>query len=275
MRKLIILTISMIAASFCVAQSVSTVEQTGDLNETAVQQVGDNNRVDIDQGVLNSPDVLAALGFSDVGGSTHGNVSNVIQQGGFDGNEAYIFQAGSNSSAQGNSAIVEQYAASGAAGGANEAYALQYGKNNGGTIYQGEDAGRVSGNLGAVGQYGDGNINEIRQYGHNGTAAALTHGDGNQSYLTQSGNGNQGVIVQADVSLSDLTSLIQNRQITTYGGLSNDNIARINQTGDAHMGAILQAGDGNEAFLMQTGSGNVAEINQQGNNNVANITQGN
>ncbi len=272
MKKLAITILgSLLIASYCYAQSASTVEQTGDWNNTAIQQVGGNNSIDIDQGIMNNPAVIPdGLGSSFLGGMTSGNTSHVIQQG---GNKAYIYQGGSFTRTQGNTSTIHQYASEMS----NDATTFQYGKRNTTTLIQGQSNTPGNNNLGVIAQYGDDNVNQIRQYSTRSLVFSITHGNGNHSTITQSGYLNQAAVVQCDVSLGSFYQDVNNAdpQISTYGGVSNGNTAHIHQMDDHNIGIILQSGNVNGATLNQAGFGNFSTINQHGNSNTVNVSQSN
>lgn len=276
MKKLITIALgSLMVAGFSFAQSNSTVEQTGNFNESNIQQVGANNNVDIDQGVMNNSSAIpAGLGGSFTGEVTVGNASNVHQKS-FDGgvNEAYIYQGGSNSQANGNTSTIDQYTM----GGKNSAYSVQYGTSSQATVLQGMDGAGTASNIGGIGQLGDGNTASINQQENNvGFAVSLTHGNSNQSHIMQSGSGNAGAVIQADVAICDILQMVDGESISlgTYGGAVTGNVATLSQSDGFNIGGILQTGNTNTATLTQSGScPNLGAIYQSGNGNDVSLTQ--
>lgn len=273
MKKTCMLLIgSLMIASLCFAQSKSTVEQIGDLNVISIQQTGANNNLNIDQGVMNRPDVIAVLAPPSLGEATFSNNSTVTQKtGGSSGNDAYIYQGGSSVD-NGNSVTVKQYSV-----GLNQVYTVQYGENNSGSISQGMDEAGVTGNIGVNAQLGNENTSRIDQKSSNNAfAATLSHGLSNQAYITQSGNSNAGIVIQANVDpCQDISGMIDNQSLDgNYGGPVNENVARLNQSGSWNGGGVLQTGNHNDATMTQSGaSPNLGIVYQTGEWNVAEMSQ--
>jgi len=270
----------------------STVEQTGDFNETLIRQVGENHQADVDQGTMNSVVVLDFFGIPPIDGNSSYNITYINQEGDGGWNRAYSFQADASGSGAGENVIdIDQYGLSGVAGKSNEAYTGQNGKRNYIQVEQGNAVDGNAGNFGVALQYGRTNAATIQQFGDEGVAGMVTRGNENDGSINQKGLHNRGIIVQAGITRLNVEYMISTLQpdFTLPIEMSNSNSARIDQTNTGgydsnNSGIVLQNGDSNfldldqfgelnEAGVWQSGYGHDATVDQYGAGNTADVTQ--
>ncbi|ARN70784.1 hypothetical protein BST91_03530 [Nonlabens tegetincola] len=260
-----------------------TLIQQGDMNENFGTQVGDNNKVLVQQGATIPQQAQNNLTLVNQNGSQ--NYAQVQQR--FDnsraqitqhnvgsagiGNRSYTEQIANPNQSAGHTAIVSQY------GDDNEAIQKQRGfiffPNNNGNyaqIDQGDSTTAAQGNVAQQLQAGDDNEAYITQYGND-----------NAVFQEQWGKSNTAIASQNASSLTGGSNYIEQYQAGTH------NLASATQNGSnnhayqeqylSHNTSIITQNGGqngmNEAISLQRGLHNNSLIQQQASNNFASVDQ--
>ena len=256
MTKLILTGVSLMVFSAAIAQNQATLRQVGTQLNSTQNQVGSHLMSTVIQGTgTNTAINTHNTALTDQSGN---NSTATIEQRFFStANTAILIQKGDN-----NNGAIEQNVASGGMGVGNTAELFQAGNNNLSTIIQ---QNNVSfGNQAYLNQYGNNN-NETRI-----TQSTLSFR--NKATINMGGDGPMGMYPNGWTPVNGGTAIIE--QMAN----SHDNIARIGQSGDGHIGRIYQNNNtaNSEAYIDQYASGqaNNALIRQTNQSSgTARITQ--
>ncbi len=280
MKKMIIFLFGMLLlANFVFAQNTSTVTQTGDNNQAIATQSG-NNETEITQVGTEQKATVTQTG-SNFGGvyqlnNGSNNEATLTQDG--SGNETWINQgmekdfwsnyesveanwntATVTQTGNSNFGSVEQYGGTASTDG-NETSLNQDGNSNTAYIYQGWAYSgwgetyetshlKTTNSVVQVSQVSEGNWTGVWQYG----------GDQNQVEVTQDGNDNLASVAQGFI-YTDF-----NYSFTTPVYNTQNNLAKISQSGDENYGKVMQLGDNNTFKLSQQNGSRVGyDENAQG-----------
>ena len=186
-----------------------------------------------------------------------GTVDAIVDQGGGDGNTAFIRQ-GTNAPGlgqlnSGNGTLAD-------VGRSYDFNDLNVAGFNGG-VFNGDD---LEGGFASATQTGNQNTGVILQSGISQDGTSVQFGDNNQSVIRQSNEGNIASVDQdGNLNESDVTQSGQfnDADVIQEG---NENIASVEQTGDGNLAEVGQLGNFNRTEVTQDGDGDEALVNQGG-----------